>query len=262
MTHVDEGMLLAHLDGQSGEDREEVAAHLAACPICAAELRSLRDMTVELHSALTLGDVAAPVAAARAAVFAARSTPVLEIGRGVRLGRFRVGLLQAASLALVLAGVVGAAIPGTPLRLWVESVIAAVTGETPAPATTPVQVVPSSPVAAEPDVVDEELGVRAKDGRIRVVLHDPPQNARLLIGLGDEDLATISATADFQTSAGLMEATGIGAGDINITLPRRGVTGTVEVNGRILVRREAGQYTYIAPGATVQGEVITLRISR
>lgn len=262
MTHVDEGTLLAHLDGQSGEEREEVAAHLAACPICAAELRSLRDMTAELHGALTLGDIAPPVAAARAAVFAARPTPVLDIGRGVRLGRFRVGLLQAAMLALVLAGVVGAAIPGTPLRLWVESVIAAVAGEAPAPATSPVQVVPPSPVVAEPDVVDEETGVRAKDGRVRVVLHDPPENARVVIRLGEEDLATISATADFQTSAGLMEATGIGAGDISITLPRSGVTGTVEVDGRILVRREAAAYTYIEPGATVQGDVITLRISR
>jgi hypothetical protein len=219
-------------------------------------------MTAELHGALALTDVAAPIAAARASVFAARPAPVLEIGRGIRLGRFRVGLLQAAMLALVLAGVVGAAIPGTPLRLWVEAVIAGVAGETPEPATTPVQVVPPTPVPAQPDVVDEETGVRAKDGRVRVVLHDPPQNARLVIGLGEEDRATISATANFQTAAGVMEATGIAAGDISITLPRSGVTGTVEVNGRILVQREAGEYTYIAPGATVQGDIVTLRISR
>lgn len=267
MTHVDEGTLLAHLDGQGGEDREEVAAHVAACPRCAAELRSLRDMTADLQGALLLTDVPAPIEAARARVFGMRPeivrTVEREAPRGFHVGSFRVGLLQAATLALVLAGVVGAAIPGTPLRHWIESVIAAVTREDEQPAVVeqPVEAVPAPP-AAEPAVTADEFRAYPVDGRVHIALSDPPANARIVVGLSDDDRAVLSATASFEASAGRLEAFSIGEGDIEITLPRDAVTSTVEVDGRIVVQREAGEYTYLAPGASRQGDVIVLRIPR
>jgi anti-sigma factor RsiW len=263
MIHVDEGTLLAHVDGQSDARREEVAGHLAACPQCAAELRSLRDMTAELHGALMLTDVAVPVAAARTRLIGELSRVREAEWRGVRLGPFRVGVLQAAMLALVLAGVVGAAIPGTPLRLWVESVIAAVTGTQAEPALVPpmdaVPPVPAPPVVA---AGEDEHGVRAEDGRVRIVLHDPPADARIVVALGDGDRATLRATARFTTTAGRLEASAIGAGEIRVTLPRSGVTGTVELDGRVLVERAAGVYTFLAPGATQDGDIVVVRIPR
>jgi hypothetical protein len=267
MTHVDEGTLLAHLDGQSGDGREEVAEHLAACPRCAAELRSLSDMTAELRGALFLTDVPAPIEAARARVLGTRpavSRPQVRHARqGFHLGPFRVGLLQAAALALVLAGVVGAAIPGTPLRLWVESVIAAVTGADDEPvAVTPADPAPAPSVPEVTTPAVDETRVQAVNGRVHVVLRDPPPNARIVIDLSDDDRATLSATASFEQSAGRLEAFSIGEGDIEITLPRAGITGTIEINGRIVVQREAGEYTYLAPGATRQGSVVVLRVPR
>lgn len=266
MTHVDEGTLLAHLDGQGGDDREEVAEHLAACPRCAAELRSLRDMSAELRGALLLTDVPAPVEAARARVFAAHPTVVRDVRdarRVFHLGPFRVGLLQAAALALVLAGVVAAAIPGSPLRQWVESALAALTGGAAEPVVvTPVEPVPE-PSAPAPVPAPDETRVQAVNGRVHVVLRDPPANARIVIDLSDDDRATLSATASFEQSAGRLEAFAIREGDIEITLPRTGVRGTVEIDGRIVVQRdEGGEYTYLAPGATVRGDVVELRISR
>lgn len=263
MTHVDEGTLLAHLDGQSGEDREEVAAHLAACPVCAAELRSLRDMTAELQGALLLTDRPAPIEAARARLRAARTVaPHVAPRRGIHVGPFRMGLLQAAMLALVLAGVVGAAIPGTPLRLWIESMIDAITADEPVPAVEPPVVTVPEPPAAEPAVVPSEYRVEAVNGRVDIALSDPPANARITVDLSDDERATLRAPASMSTSPGRLEAFAMGEGEIDVTLPRDGVTSTVSVDGRTVVRREAGEYTYLAPGASVEGDVVVLRISR
>ncbi|HSJ05612.1 MAG TPA: zf-HC2 domain-containing protein, partial [Longimicrobiales bacterium] len=105
MTHATEGMLIAYVDGEmEGPAAAELRDHLAACDVCAGELRALEGLSARAHRLLAAMDVAPPMLRARAAIGAAR--PVRS-RRG--LGRLGLGgLARAAVLVLVLAGVAAA----------------------------------------------------------------------------------------------------------------------------------------------------------
>jgi hypothetical protein len=262
MIHVDESTLLAYLDGQASARREEVATHVAACARCGAELQSLRDMTADLQGALGILDVPAPVAAARARVDAARR----EVRRAawpatVRLGPFRMGVLQAAALALVLAGVAGAAIPGSPLRLWLESTFGEAEVEIP-------EIVVPAPSAVDPVVVQpaeveprpNEVYAVPGDGRVVIGLHEPPAGARLIVRVADTDRATVEAVATPTGRTGSIELTSIGGDRIIVTLPRTIVSARIELDGALFVHREGETFTQLPPDHTLNGDEIVIRL--
>jgi hypothetical protein len=264
MIHVDESTLLAYLDGQASGQREEVATHVASCARCGAELQSLRDMTADLRGALGVLDVPAPVATARARFDAARH----EVRRGtwpaaVRVGPFRMGVLQAAVLALVLAGVAGAAIPGSPLRLWLESTFGeeeAAIPEIVEPAPTQPEPVVREPAVAEP--VTRELEAIPVDGRVVIGLQEPPAGVRLIVRLADTQRATVEAIATPTVVSGGVRLESIGGDRIVVTLPRSIVSARIEVDGITIVHREGAAFTQLPAAHTQSGDEIVILLDR
>jgi anti-sigma factor RsiW len=264
MIHVDESTLLAYLDGQASARREEVAAHVATCTRCAVELQSLRDMTADLRGALSLMDVAAPIGAARARIDAARRA----VRRGgwspaVRLGPFRMGVLQAAALALILAGVAGAAIPGSPLRLWLESTFSeeeAAIPEIVVPA--PPVAEPVAPVPVQPTPTPTEYGVDPVDGRVLVALREPPAGIRLIVRLADTGRTTVEATASPTGFSGGVALSAIGGDQIIVTLPRTITSARIEVDGELIVHREGTEFILLPPNHEPSGDEIVIPLVR
>ena len=116
--HVNDGTLLRLFDGQLDDtERRATESHLLACPICAREFSALRGMSDAVHRAVAaqFPDVQPPAWHAPSAA----------------LDHRRSRLIRRLSLAagIVIVVTIGAA---SPLRAYVEAIIARVTGR-PAP---------------------------------------------------------------------------------------------------------------------------------
>ncbi|MGH7506046.1 MAG: anti-sigma factor family protein [Longimicrobiales bacterium] len=270
MIHVDEGELLAYLDEEASDtEQAHVAGHLAACASCADELRRLRDLSADVRGILAMTDAPVPVERAKIRLDAVRReqagrrrgavTPMP--GRfAQRASRsFRRGLLQAAALALILAGVASAAIPRSPLRAWVASAIDAVFGEEAAVTSTPA-VQPEPAVAPVPEAVASQTEVAPSDGRVSVVLRSPPSGTRVQVEVTDDPVAIVRAVASLRAGAGRLEAFGIAGDEILVKLPRSATVATVEVDGRVLLRTEAGSFVQLPAGVTASGDEVVLHI--
>lgn len=254
MTHLDEGRLRALLDGELGEDRAEAArAHLAECGACSARLAEAEREAVRVGSALRRLDTAPVPAGAREAVIArvgsvaAAAAPVPIESRKPsrphpRRARRRFGrssLLRAAALVLGFGGLVATALPASPLRGWIGSgwglaveFFRGARGE-PAPSLEP-------PAAAAPTQAPEPAGVRLEvpGGELLVRLAEAAPGTELDVRLTDGFQAAVFAPppAGFRTSEGRIEVIG-GSGRVRVDLPRSVGAASIEVNGRISVRK-------------------------
>jgi hypothetical protein len=279
MTHVDEGTLLAYLDEEASEaQRTEVAGHVATCGSCARELQRLREFSGEVNGVLTTLDIAAPVARAKVRFDEARrdlaaedrSAAAVQRERGRGRGfspAIRRGLLQAAALALVLAGVAGAAIPGSPLRAWIANAIDALRGEdaspevvAPAPAPTVAPETVAEPAAAPPRAPEVDVSIPPDEGLIRIILHEPPIGAQLRIRMTDGAEARLRTTGTARSGAGRIEALEMGSGTIDIELPRTATVATVAFGDQVVLRAESGRFIETPGDATVNDSEVILRI--
>jgi hypothetical protein len=174
-----------------------------------------------------------------------------------------MGVLQAAVLALVLAGVAGAAIPGSPLRLWLESTFGEEEVETPVivvPA--PQQEAPVAPAPVTPEVVTNEVTATPVDGRVVISLHEPPAGVRLIVRVADGNQATVEAVASPTARPGGVVLTSIGGDRIVVTLPRTIVSARIEVDGVTIVHREGESFTQLPAQATPSGDEIVIVLER
>ncbi len=244
MKHLDEGTLQALADGElpAGE-RRAAEAHLAGCGACAGELAGLRADHSTLAAALARVDVAPPTAAAQMSLRRRRAAAASAWG-----GEARRALLRAAVLVVALGGVAFAAVPGSPLRGWIDDVVAppaalpTVKPAAPAPAPAPAAPPPASGVSMLPD-----------EGVVRVVLNGAASGLRVRARLADGDLAEVSATgaaagARFRGSSGRIEVLDAGPGEVLITLPRGASAAVVEVDGNVYVAKEGSRLRVTRPG--------------
>jgi hypothetical protein len=250
--HLAEGTLQALLDG--GLPPVELAAaeaHLAACGECAGALRELRALNERAAALLAVGDVPAPVAQAQMSLRARRA-------RQGHWGDARKALLRAAILVLGVAGVAAAAVPGSPVRAWVEQAVLPQKKATltpgPAPAPPPRVAAASSPTG---------ISIRPDAGTVRVVLTGASPRLRVTARLVDGDRAGVLARgpamsgARFRTAPGRIEVVDAGAGEIEVEIPRAARTATVEVNGRVLVAKDGDSLRVLAPaGALGEGPAV------
>jgi hypothetical protein len=120
--HLDDGVIVRLLDGEPG-DRAAADAHLAACPVCAERLATLRRRSLNLGALLAGGDFAVPAAPR------APAAPVDELAarRAARGAPSRVWLRAAAVAALV----VGAGLFSSPLRAWIRDLLGGLGGAAP-----------------------------------------------------------------------------------------------------------------------------------
>jgi hypothetical protein len=260
MNHVEEGTIQAFLDAELEEtERYTVERHLAACTTCASDLRSLREMDREFRSAMAQLDVPAPVA-----------DPLRSRRAALVFGVIPVQLARAALLALAVVGAVSAAIPGSPLRRWIEDVF--LDEPEAAPQGVPQPVVPVPAPVTPP--VDAQLprGVgpvfpSLADGRITIHLHDPAPGVEVRVRLIDADgEAAVSWSDDSEsvrreTSSGEFHLYGVTVGVVTIEIPLRARLADVEVDSVSWWRFEQGAgITVTGPSTRTSGNQTTFRV--
>jgi hypothetical protein len=256
MIHVDEGTLQAWMDGElSGVARAETEAHVASCPACAATAHTLRVLSARAHEALMLlGD-------------APEATPVLAAGirHGARSGRLRVraipaGLLRAAAVVLIFGGVVAAAIPGSPLRRWIESSLRDETPAVPTVDTTSPPPVVEAPPRIEP-VQETGASIQPADGILLIRLQDVGPDTEVMVRVVDENVAWARWSASNievrqRSGAGRLEISNVGPGLMTILVPRSARSAIVEVDGSVWWTLENGRIRILGPQPERSGDEV------
>lgn len=258
MTGLDEGRLLAYLDGElEPGEHAEVEAWLGESGAARAALEGVRERRSLVGRALAGVDVPVPdLETARARIRArvdasnARSTVADDAG-----GRRR--LAQAAVLVLFLgAAGASAAVPGSPVRAWLASLL---DGGEPAPV----------PAAAVDEASRDDMGVRVRpsDGRLDIDLADVPGEAEVVVRLVDGERGGVYAPrAAFRSGAGRIEATLAGGTDagggtdrVRVEIPRAATVATLRVDGALWLRKDGERLDFPGPAALVSADSIVFR---
>jgi hypothetical protein len=177
--HLDDGAIVRLLDGEPG-DRAAADAHLAACPVCAERLATLRRRSLNLGALLARGDF--PVSATPRAPAA----PVDELAarRAARGAPSRVWLRAAAVVALV----VSAGLFSSPVRAWIRDLLGGLGG---------------APVAVQPAPAPKPAPAPATEAR--------PASARIQFTPGGDELTVEIAHAQAGGALVLSAAPGAAA---------------------------------------------------
>jgi len=254
MSHVDEGTLQAWIDGElTGESQLGVESHVSACAMCAAEARTLRDLDARVHEVL-LGVGEAPVAGLPVL------TQIRRRARGRGLTRLvPAGLLRAAVLLLALAGIVSAAIPGTPFREWIEDVLAPEPDTPELPEVVPEQPVIPTPVA--PAAIQlTSIAIAPRDGHIAVRLRSLAPQVEIRLEVVDDARASVEFANDPDvrplTAAGRIEITNISRAPVTVRIPRSAADATVEVNGQVWWQKQGDEIEILGPGRVRPGNAV------
>lgn len=246
ISHLDDGVLQSLLDGEPPPgDALAAEEHLKACTLCQAGLAALRKGSLAFASAVSGLDVP-PASPSRTAPPSVR-WPTRWIA---------LALPRVAALLLVGVAATAAAVPGFPIRDWIDrefasSAPAISAGEEGAPAETASDPSPRSGVSVEPAQghLRIVLITPAADLRVRAAITDSPRGGAYTIG--------DSATARFSTSAGLVEVIGAGGGELLLEIPAAATTATVELDGTPYLVKEGDQLRLlVASDETVGAEVV------
>jgi hypothetical protein len=257
MIHPGEGTLQALLDDElAGDERAGLERHLAECSECALELDALRGASAVFAAAVRLTDEAPQTEQARWRFEGRRRRGG---GRGAA-----IALRRAAVLIVGSAAVLSATVPGSPLREWLverwdRAVAVAPTAD--APAAAPTAAVEQPTAAAAPAGVS----VRPLDGRMRVVFNEPAAGVRLRVRLFDGERVGVWATgeatqAHFRTAPDRIEVDGVSAGEVRVEIPRAAREFTLEVNGRVYLRKDGEQLRFPGPAADTTGPEILFEV--
>lgn len=230
--HVDDGALLALLDGElTTAERRSVETRLAACPESAARLEEMRFATRRATAALDLLSVPEsrremPAALREAARRAPASLTSARARRWARLSRRSVAVAAGITL-LVAAGAY--AVPGSPVRGWVDGGIDVVAA----------WIAGDSQVAG--DAGPSRVSVDPREGAVRIMVVGWHEDTRLTVELSDDETATVTARdASFHVEPGVIEVAGA-ADEIRVTLPRGAAIGSVVIDESEVVRLEGGE---------------------
>lgn len=243
MSNFDEGRLRAWLDGElaPGEGLE-LQARFHQDPHMVRAAEDIRAREARVGSLLSTLDVTPPVERVRRALETARSGSRNEDLAPYRADpRSRVAvsrasgarLAQAATLVLFLAGAASAAIPGSPVRAWLDRAL----GSGPEPAA----IVPG--LAEEP--VPEEGGLYVAPGRDRldVDLVGVPSATEIVVTLVPGDTAVVYAPegSEYEWDAELGRArANVSGGPVRLELPD-GVDVDLIVDDRVYMSRRGGR---------------------
>lgn len=226
MSHLGEGTLLAIRDGCPVD--ADALLHVEQCASCRGALADVRARARTVGDALgsLVRDVPVDVEAAKAEV-RRRLDERREASRRRVPGL--VGALGRAAVLLLLAAGVAYALPGSPLRAWLDDRL----GPTVTTVTTP------SADGSPPTTEGVELDVPL--GGLRMVLTSVEQDQPLEITWSDGERVRLVAAAGsrYAVAAGRVEAE-VAAGPVRVVLPRSSGSVTIEAGGRVVLRSVDG----------------------
>lgn len=234
--HLDDDALVALRDDEYLDDQEHRAEHLASCDRCRVALAAAQNRAGRVSDALASLDEGWDVEAARervrrrvteASAEAAGATPLRRRGPAPSWG-----LRRAASVALLLAVGVSA-LPGSPVRDWLSSVVGGDLQTTLLPDDQP-----TAPTAESAASEDRTTGIRlGATSPLRVIVQGlaPGAEVRVRWVSGTEVAVLAPEGSRFTSSDGRVEAR-VPGGPVTVELPRSLVGATLEVGGRIYLR--------------------------
>ena len=243
MTHLGEGRLRTLLDGElSDSDAESARAHLDECDSCQALFTGLGEASTVVGVALRHLDTVAPPAGAKESVLA-------RVGMGsgdAREARFTFA--RAAIIVLFFGAVVATALPASPVRGWFaagwDRAVELFTG----PAADENAALPAGQCPLGPDT---RVGRRSPRGGDRGAPRPTPDiepgtvlDVRFVDGF--QAAAFAAQPARFRTAEGRIEVIG-GSGRIRVDIPRSVDVASIQVNGRMYIRKAGDELDVAGP---------------
>jgi hypothetical protein len=247
MQHFETGLLQAHLDGElSGPESEQLALHLADCAECRHELEELdaaSRLVAEAISALRRPLEPAPTSFRGAATAGAS-------------GGGWAALPRAAVLVLGFAAAASAAAPGSPVRGWLESLLA--------PAA-PTEELPPAVVENAGGLSETGVSVPVESGTVRIAIDDAARGVVVTTALAAGPRAGVfasgaAASARFTTGPGRIGVHDAPGGELRIEIPATASSASLHVDGRLYVRMEDGMLRFSVPDGTKAGTSVRFRI--
>ncbi len=281
MTHPGEGRLRTLLDGElSDSDAESARGHLDECDSCQALLTRLGEASTVVGVALRHLDTVALPAGAKESVLVrvgmdprdareASSTSTAEPTRTLDITPaeptappappvpHRFAFARAAILVLFFGAVVATALPASPVRGWITSgwdrAVELFTGTA---ADDSAAIPADSALSAQ---TPESGGVRleVETGELLVLLQDIEPGTELDVRFVDGFRAAAFAAqpARFRTAEGRIEVIG-GSGRIRVDIPRSVDVASIQVNGRMYIRKAGDELDVAGPiVAQTPGEI-------
>jgi anti-sigma factor RsiW len=177
--HLHDGELQALLDGElTGNGAASLRAHVADCEQCSAKMEAMKSAFRKTGQLLTALDESPP------AISADQLIEIAE-GRDIPIRRAPRGIAWAASITgLIVATVVAAAIPGSPVRTIVQTLLEQLGTESPEP-------------IAPAESWDAQAGVAmAPDSAIEIVFQATQPGGSIEIQLIPTDVVRIEVRGD------------------------------------------------------------------
>jgi hypothetical protein len=249
MTHLDEGRIRAFLDGESGDDLDSVRRHLEECGSCSDLLAQIEARSVVVERALGLLDTVGPNPHARDRVRAMVETESPIETRTHADADTRISFAKAAVIVLFLAAGGAAALPSSPVRAWLAERVRG--GASAIPESTQTADEPA-PVGVRLDVETGALAVslvEVEPGTLVIVRWVEGTRAAALAGTG----------ARFRAADGRIEVTAV-SDSISVDLPLDVAEVSLEVNGRMYLRKMGERLDVAGPVITRSPEEIRLRV--
>jgi hypothetical protein len=201
--HLHDGELQGLLDRElGGSEEESLRAHVAVCEQCVARMKAMKSAFRETGQLLTALDASPPAMSA---------DQLIEIAqrRHIPARRTPRGIAWAASVAgLVIATVVAAAIPGSPVRTIVQNLLEELGPESFEP------IAPAKPWDAQAGVA------MTPDGAIEIVFEAAQSSGSIEVQLVETDIARIEVRGD---------SIGFAVGDRSIQVENQNATASYRI---------------------------------
>jgi hypothetical protein len=249
-----DGVLQAYIDGElASPDERLIEQHLSTCPACEEQLAELRDAGHTLTGAVLLLD--RPL------------TGVPEPGRAAAHRRLRgsgwAALPRAAVLVLGFAAAAAAAVPGSPVRGWVESFLDG--GPEIAARQAEERVADVEMDAAAEAEPQAGVSVAPEGGAVHVNIDAARPGLVVVAVLSDGRMAGVYATgsaasARFSTAPGRIDVSGAAAGVLQVEIPAATQVATVDLGGSRYIRKEGGVLRLTADGAVTTGTRVSFTV--
>jgi hypothetical protein len=165
---------------------------------------------------------------------------------------------------LALAGVAAAAVPGSPVRQWIQDAVLS-----PTPQQQPALVPEPAPPAAAPAPEAASSALRGisippRDGGVRVVLENARRGLRLRVRLTDGAQGEAMAVGDTPARFGIGHPGAVirvmvpGPGEVRVALPRAARAAQVEVNGRVYAVKDGTLRARVPAAESTSDELVFL----